>query len=43
MGCSEHGNEFSGCIKSGVFLEQLSPLLASQGLQSVGIIQLLSL
>jgi hypothetical protein len=29
-GCCEHGNEPSGCIKGGEFLDQLSVLFGSQ-------------
>jgi hypothetical protein len=34
-GCCEHGNEPSGSIKYGEFLDQLSVLVASQGLCSM--------
>jgi hypothetical protein len=38
VGCCEHGNEHSGSIKSGEFLDWLSLLPSSQGLFSLGLV-----
>jgi hypothetical protein len=41
-GCYERGNELSSYIKGGEFLDRLSDLLASQGLCSVELCQVIA-